>query len=114
MTPFDIYLIFTAGNLSNLFGVVGLIGSFIAILILMFGFLEKEPAALRVGRILIVTGPILGILGVLLPSTKTLVAMYVVPAVVNSEYTEKLGTKAINVLDSLMSEYLASVKKETK
>lgn len=101
MTATMIYLITLCGDMKILAIILG-VGS--ALLLIPIGDMasechseEREVWKKRLKRVGVLTITLL-ILGVALPSTKTLIAMYVIPPIVNSESVQQLPAEFIDFL----------------
>lgn len=89
LTPFTVYLIMQADNVCGLFvGLTILSGS--AGLILGIARAAEDYIAKTRVYVTVATIFVIGLLGIAaMPSTKTLAAMFVVPALANSDFIKK-------------------------
>lgn len=118
MTALEVYLIGILDNIHGMLGysilasvaVIGTVG--IAVLLncqdisdIPDGFWKHAKRAMLV-LMLLVAGK------VLLPDTKLLAAMYIVPAVVNNEKVATMGTNLLETLTALTNKWMMDVIKE--
>ncbi len=114
LSPFTLYLIFTAGDLRTLFGIASLGGMIVMLFTTIAYSIEvgKLPPRL-VYKAGIPAVVVVGLLSVLTPSTKTLVAMYGIPALIEGTKTaaaSEVGQKSYRAINKLLDEYLTEKK----
>lgn len=114
LTPFEIYLIFTAGSLKTLFEVATLVLAMGCVISVAFCAIELGELPPRILAIPFASGLVLSvILATALPSTKTLIAMYGIPAAIEGTKavaSSELGNKSYRALNKLLDEYLTEKK----
>ena len=90
ISPLEIYLISLGSSFIVLFALctIGSLGVILGTL-MFYGFEEvSKPTALKILKISVPMTVIFGLLGTVMPSTKTLALMYVVPKVATVENAE--------------------------
>lgn len=120
LTPFMIYLIFTADNIIGIFTTISIVSAIFGSLcffayILSLGVEENTSNAIaKYSKISLITAIVLGIFANIVPSTKTLVAMWGIPTLIQgAEEVVKsdIGKKTYQAIDKLMTDYLDSNEK---
>lgn len=114
LTPFAIYLIFTADSIKPMFAVIGVAASIFGGILLWCGIDEDVANAIKAGKRILPCGLLALTLAVLTPSTKTLVAMYGIPAAIEgakSAATSEVGQKAYSAVNKLLDGYLSDKSK---
>jgi len=112
MNIFEVYLILQADDIKGIaivLGVIGLIASIIYRAVTASEFYrEEEATAITLKRfkyVLKISLTLLAI-GSVTPSTKTIVAMYAVPSIVNNEKVQMLPEKILDLIDKKVDEAL--------
>ena len=93
LTAFDIYLVSVCGNINTIaILIIFLSISVLLILLVLYilGDKDEQVAAIQQGKFTSIILAITLAIATLIPSSKTLAAMYVLPAVVNSDFIQKL------------------------
>lgn len=120
MTPFEIYLMLTLDKIVGLlFGAAFVCFIATAVSAFIFNVADKEingEAKKEAKKALSFAAPLLAffcIAYVLTPSTKTAIAMYVIPPVVNSEAAQRIPdilNKSLDLIDKKLDESLGKKK----
>ena len=112
LTPSMVYLAGIADPLRALLTVLTIVATASAIICLWVMANDNVPIKVveKVAVRTTVCAVVFGLLTALTPSTKTIAAMYVLPAVVNSETVQKLPAEATG----LALEWLKELRKERK
>ena len=117
MTMFETYLVFNANNFQFTAGLISFL-MIVTSLGMAIGInMENEfkhhddgKDIYRNPKRLIAASIVAMIIAALLPSTKTLIAMYAIPAVTQSEKVRDVGSKAAQAVEKLLDEYLKEEK----
>lgn len=118
MTPTTIYLLMQADTLketiSFLFGisVVILFGVIIVSVIYADATLEEQKAIAKFRKWFVAVFFSLIILDTAMPSSKTIAAMYAVPAVVNNEQVQQLPEEILMFVRDFLKEHTKEHKKD--
>ena len=109
MSLFEIYLVMQADNFGGgLFAIV-LMSFMIATVYTMYWAIEKNT--FRVHKKVVAICVVAGTLLTIVPTTKTLIAMYGIPQALSSEEVQKVPNNAVKALNKLFEDYL---EKETE
>ena len=109
MTAFDIYLIFLADDVKVTCTVIGSISLFALIMSCVVITIENEnPFKNKTIIKFLITTFILLFVGIVTPSTKTLITMFTAPSIVNNEKVQVMPNKVINLIDKKLNELLES------
>lgn len=111
LTPFAIYLIFSADDVKTGLVLFSVLAAVPAIFAIAFGAIEEEPAVLKLGKRVAAAIVVAAFVAMFTPSTKTLVAMYGIPAALNgakSVASSEVGQKAYSAVNKLLDDYLKS------
>lgn len=113
MTGFELYLIMKIGAIANMIIMLGTLclvgcGGY-----LLFGSIEVGWENMNIPRTknYIVLGFSLLFLGNLIPTTKEIVAIIVVPSIVNNEKVKSIPTKLLDIVDKELSEIINNLDK---
>ena len=108
ITAFDIYLVTLADDLSCFLCIV----SFLSLLVVIFGLPVEETHKIKQGQkraaIIFITALILV---TVIPRSKTIAAMYLVPAIVNNKHIQSSTSNALETLENLTKEWLKDTVK---
>ena len=117
MTPISIYLLMQVDNfketISLLFGitVVILFGVLIAS-IFMDASLEEQKTIAKFRKWVITVFISLIVLDTVIPNSKTIAAMYAIPAVVNNEQVQQLPEEILTFVRDFLKEHTRESKKD--
>ena len=116
MTPMAIYLLMQVDNfketISFLFGitVVILFGMLIASIVFIDASSEEQKALAKFRKWFIAVFASLIILDTVIPDSKTIAAMYAVPAVVNNEQVQQLPEEILTFVRDFLKEHTSKEK----
>lgn len=85
ITPFEIYCVLTADNVSVALCVAAILLFTILLVTATISFLEDDEVCRKVSKLCLAPFVLCFLGAVLVPDTKTLAAMYVVPAIADSK-----------------------------
>ncbi len=107
MTPFETYLIFQATAIAKGFFALALFTVIGNAVFCVNGWAAPQVGWSKTATFLMapVTALFL-IAAILAPTTQTLVAVYSIPAITNSEQAKQLSSKSLRAIDKLLSQYL--------
>lgn len=116
ITAFDIYLVSLADKIVDPAGwitVATFVFSLFVVFIMLLGCDAQEEIkkAKSVLKLLCVIVVVCGSLAVFIPSSKTIAAMYVLPAIVNNEHIQNSTGNALEALENLTKEWLKDTVK---
>ena len=116
ISAFDIYLVSLADKIVDPAGyiaiVIFVIFLFVASITLGVCDTQEEiKKAKSVLKLLCITMVVCGSLAVFIPSSKTIAAMYVLPAIVNNEHIQNSTGNALEALENLTKEWLKDTVK---
>lgn len=114
LSPFAIYLIFTADNIRDLCIMAAIAGGIGTALGLAIGAIEGVPEAFRLAKKVGAPVVIVAAISVaVIPSTKTLIAMFGIPALLEgtkAAAASEVGQKSYRAVNKLLDEYLNEKK----
>jgi len=117
ITAFDIYLVSLADKIISPAGFIACLSLAITIFLFAIWFFsvsdttsEAEQAKF-VARITMAITIVCGSIAVFVPSSKTIAAMYVLPAIVNNEHIQNSTGNALEALENLTKEWLKDTVK---
>jgi hypothetical protein len=113
LSPFTLYLIFTAGSLKELIIVTTIVVGAASAAAGIFALVEDEFGVLTYAKAGLMAAAALALVAVLTPSTKTLIAMFGIPALVEGTKavaSSEVGEKSYRAVNKLLDEYLAERK----
>jgi heme/copper-type cytochrome/quinol oxidase subunit 2 len=107
MSPFLVYLLFQADSISDALGVIAVISGFIFIIALFVrpaaksSMDEDDGAALayKACSIAVWLCPFLVVAGILMPSTKTIAAMIVLPKITSPQTLDTMGKESRDIYE---------------
>lgn len=114
ITALDIYLISVVGDVGCVLVSLGIVGLVVGATFASVSFVMSEAgdamgqASLKYTKALLLASSALLVIGTLIPSTRTIAAMYVIPPIVNNEKVQQLP----NELLDLAGEWVKSTKEE--
>ena len=116
ITAFDIYLVSLSDKIVDPAGwiaVVAFVFSLFVVFIMLFDCDTQEEIkkAKSVLKLLCVIVVVCGSIAVFIPSSKTIAAMYVLPAIVNNEHIQNSTGNALEALENLTKEWLKDTVK---
>ena len=116
ISAFDIYLVTLADKIVDPAGCIAgtaLVFSLFVVFTMLLGCDTKEEIkkAKSVLKLLCVIVVVCGSLAVFIPSSKTIAAMYVLPAIVNNEHIQNSTGNALEALENLTKEWLKDTVK---
>lgn len=94
VSPFDVYLVMQLDSIGSMFLFFALVGSFVAVVLCLFGSIEEEPAVLSWGRKVAAFAILSTLASGLLPSSKTAAAMILIPALTSEEVVAPVSAEA--------------------
>ena len=114
INAWDIYLISQLDNFIFLFAIVGVFGFILSCIsiIIYWGNIDNDPESKqlktigKVGKIFIIPMALCVIIAVALPSTKTAVAMWGVPKIVNNEEISELPHNAAKLINKKLKSWM--------
>lgn len=109
VTPLMIYAIDISGTVKLVSKIV-LVSSLIASIILGILAVDEEFARRAIKVIVVPVILISALLTVFIPESKTLAAMYVVPAVVNNEQIQNIGKNGLESLELLTKQWVDELR----
>ena len=121
MTPFEIYLLLTLDSVlgflisATIFFGIAVIGSSCVFMVADDGYYDKKIKA-KAKKVAVFAVPLMTffwLAAVLTPSTKTAIAMYVIPPVMNSEAAKKVPdilNKSLELIGKKLDESLGKKK----
>lgn len=113
VSALEIYLIGVADEVSMFFGILTMLCTFVFGLLMLHvvsdGGTEGQKKWLKIDICLLLC---FFFSATITPSSKTLAAMYVVPAVVNSERLQSVGSDGLEILQELTKQWLKDLKDE--
>ena len=110
VTPMMIYLIGVAGNV-RAFSVVSLLIIIAIFLVFLARYLADGDKIPHLGT-LIFSAALFSSLLIFIPNSKTLAAMYVIPAVVNNEQIQNISKNGLESLDLLTKQWVDELREE--
>lgn len=110
VTPLMIYVIDISGTVKLVSKMV-LLASLIASIILGVLALDEEFARRAIKVVVVHVILISALLTVFIPDSKTLAAMYVIPAVVNNEQIQNISKNGIESLELLTKQWVDDLRK---
>ena len=102
ITPFTIYLISLLDNLIILYGVALFVLGIAAFFAVVHWFIEGGNSYAKPMVISII---IIGILTTITPSSKTVVAMYLIPKIVNIEGLDRIPANVVGFINKYLEDY---------
>ena len=99
MTAFEVYLVMQADNISQVATIFFVYGCLAALMLKLVYALERNEGCQRWFRIISFVSVFSGVIWVLMPNSKTIAAMYVVPAITSNKFIEPVGREAKEVYD---------------
>lgn len=118
ISAFDIYLVSLADKIISPAGFIACFSLGITIFLCVicfagFGITEEVKQAKAALKITTAIMIVCGFIAVFVPSSKTIAAMYVLPAIVNNEHIQNSTGNALEALENLTKEWLRdTVKKQ--
>lgn len=117
MTAFELYLLLKLDSIQTLSIVlsIGFGGS--AVMLTLFGIDGGGSLCFKRAKLFVAGCTIATLTATLLPSTKEMAAIYVVPRIVNNEQVQAIGENGLKILEAYTKELLediAPVVKEEK
>ena len=112
MTPFNLYLLITIPKLGGLLLAAGVLTASILAFIMFIHFMCEEdwtPLHNKMIRWIII--PLVAIfVGIAIPSTKQMVAIYAIPALAKNETVLNLGDKGMEVVNAQLDAWIKEIK----
>lgn len=106
ITPFTIYLISLLDNLIILYGVTLFVLGLAAFFAVIHWFIEGGNSFVKPILISIV---IIALLAAITPSSKTVVAMYLIPKIANIEGLDRIPANIIGFINKYLEDYTKEV-----
>lgn len=107
-----IYLIDVSGSLKALFVISTIVASFVTLVTYLSLIDRSRERTLKNARRGVCVAVFCALCAVLTPSSKTLVAMYVLPAIVNNEHVQNISVDLMKLAEKWVKEQLG--EKEDK
>lgn len=116
ITAFDIYLVSLADKIISPAGFIACFSLGITIFLCVIYFVgfditeevKQAKTALKITTAIMI---VCGFIAVFVPSSKTIAAMYVLPAIVNNEHIQNSTGNALEALENLTKEWLKDTVK---
>lgn len=96
MTGWEMYWLLMLDNIGTFLCTVGGIGACF-LLLLIPGYIEDMPKVIKAGWFSFAAGMLILSVGILLPSTKQMAAILVVPKIVNNEQVQQIPEKLLGL-----------------
>lgn len=110
VTPLMIYFIGIVDHVRD-FSAISLILLFVIFLIFFVCFVEYDDKIPYL-RAITFSAVILSLLLILVPNSKTLASMYVIPAVLNNEQIQNIGKNELESLELLTKQWVDELREE--
>lgn len=113
ITPMMIYAIGIADNLREVIPLGMLILALITIILMILSADEAAPRSF-LKFVIFPLMIVLGLLAALVPNSKTLASMYVIPAVVNNEKIQNIGKNGLESLELLTKQWVKELREDAE